>query len=67
MRDSYVLVKVFVFLFEGKKREKTVSYCVALAILERTMYTTGLELRDLSASASQVLGLEAGTTMPSFG
>jgi hypothetical protein len=33
--------------------------CVALAVLELTVDQAGLELRNLPASASQVLGLKA--------
>jgi hypothetical protein len=36
--------------------------CVALAVLELTLDQAGLELRDPSASASQVLGLKKGVT-----
>jgi hypothetical protein len=36
--------------------------CIALAVLELTLYQAGLELRNLPASASQVLGLKACTT-----
>jgi hypothetical protein len=44
---------------------KTGFLCVALAVLELTFVDqAGLELRNLPASASQVLGLKAGTTTP---
>jgi hypothetical protein len=36
--------------------------CVALAVLELTLDQAGLELRNLPAPASQVLGLKACTT-----
>jgi hypothetical protein len=38
--------------------------CVALAVLELSVDQAGLELRNSPASASQVLGLKACTTMP---
>jgi hypothetical protein len=41
--------------------------CVTLAVLElATLKQVGLELRDLSASASLVLGLKAGPTLMFF-
>ena len=43
---------------------KTEFLCVALAILKLTLfYQADLELRDPSASTSQVLGLKRCTTM----
>jgi hypothetical protein len=41
---------------------KTGFLCIALAILELTVDQAGLELRNLPASASQVLGLKACVT-----
>ena len=38
--------------------------CVALAVLELTVDQAGLELRNPSASASQVLGLKVCATTP---
>jgi hypothetical protein len=40
--------------------------CVALAVLELTVDQAGLELRNLPASASRVLGLKACATTPGF-
>jgi hypothetical protein len=40
--------------------------CIALAVLELTVDQAGLELRNLPASASRVLGLKAYTTTPSY-
>jgi hypothetical protein len=40
--------------------------CVALAVLELTLDQAGLELRNPSASASQVLGLKACATTAQF-
>jgi hypothetical protein len=38
--------------------------CVVLAVLELTLVRDGLKLRNSPASASQVLGLKACTTVP---
>jgi hypothetical protein len=38
--------------------------CVVLAVLEPTLDQAGLELRNLPASVSQVLGLKVYATMP---
>jgi hypothetical protein len=43
---------------------KTGFLCVALAVQFYFVDQAGLELRNLPASASQVLGLKACTTMP---
>jgi hypothetical protein len=43
---------------------KTGFLCIALAVLELFVDQAGLELRNLPASASLVLGLKACATMP---
>ena len=41
--------------------------CIVLAVLELTLVDqAGLKLRNLPASASQVLGLKACATMPGY-
>jgi hypothetical protein len=56
----YVYMCIYIFF------SKTGFLCVALAVLELTLDQAGLELRNLPASASQVLGLKACATTSSL-
>jgi hypothetical protein len=56
---------VVVFVLFGLVFFETGFLCVALAVLELTVDQTGLELRNLPASASQVLGSKVCATTPS--
>jgi hypothetical protein len=58
------LQDLFIYLFFGFFF-KTGFLCIALAVLELTFVDqAGLELRNLPASASRVLGLKAWATTP---
>ena len=58
---SYLSVLVFVFLFQDR-----VSFCNPGCPGTRSVDQAGLKPRDPPASGSQVLGLKACTTTPSY-
>jgi hypothetical protein len=62
----YLNFKFNLFKFFWGEGFETGFLCIALAVLELTVDQAGLELRNLPASASRVLGLKAYTTTPSY-
>jgi hypothetical protein len=59
----FFLFFFFLFFFDFSETE---FLCVALAVLELSVEQAGLELKNLPASASQVLRLKACTTTPGY-
>jgi hypothetical protein len=65
MNSFFVCLFCFVLFFCFLVFLRQGFLCVALAVLELTLYQADLELRNLPASASQVLGLKVCATTPS--